>query len=264
MNRYFSLTRPSEVLHFLPPRRNIDSPHKLRLISSPGRAPGTTSASVSQVGSTRPSSGTWFTLTGRFRSVGSKDVAGHCRAVPLSDGHHMLFTDEETGLVCVGADQPVGSAEKLSRKVVLEPPSGHHSPCTLYAAASDVDNGVRVAVAYGNDVVLYSVPIDALRYSTAQQEETLQPLDEPFADLETADVLQHPTSNVAAIREARFEAEGVARFDKLNMVWAHWLPASGGGRSQRKTSTSGRCGSLAYTSAHWSHRWHCQSKLAQL
>ncbi|KAK0307204.1 hypothetical protein LTR01_005850 [Friedmanniomyces endolithicus] len=227
MNRYFSLTRPSEVLHFLPPRRNIDSPHKLRLISSPGSAPGTTSASMTQVGSIRPWPGTWFTLAGRFRSAASNGIAGHCGAVPLSDGHHMMFMDEETGRVCVGDDQLVGSAEMLSRKFALEPPSEDCALATLYAAASKLDSGARIAVAYGNDIVLYSVPIDALRYSTAQQEETLQPFDLPFAELEMAKILRHPTSNAAASREAMSGAETVTRMDKLNMLWAHWLPASG-------------------------------------
>ncbi|KAK1069763.1 hypothetical protein LTR12_006795 [Friedmanniomyces endolithicus] len=234
MNRYFSLNRPSEVLHFLPPRRNIDSPHKLRLISSPGSAPGTTSASMTQVGSIRPWPGTWFTLAGRFRSAASNGIAGHCRAVPLSDGHHMMFMDEETGRVCVGADQPVGSAEMLSRKFVLETPSTSCSPCTLYAAASNLDSGARIAVAYGNDVVLYSIPIDALRYSTAQQEETLQPLDQPFADMEMVDTLRHPISNAAATREAMRGTEDATRLDKLNMLWAHWLRASGGHMPERK------------------------------
>ncbi|KAK1811427.1 hypothetical protein LTR12_014179 [Friedmanniomyces endolithicus] len=234
MNRYFSLTRPSEVLHFLPPRRSIDSPHKLRLISSPGSAPGTTSASMTQVGTIRPWPGTWFTLAGRFRSAASNGIAGHCRAVPLSDGHHMMFMDEETGRVCVGADQPVGSAEMLSRKSVLEPPSTSCSPCTMYAATSYLDSGARIAVAYGNDIVLYSVPIDALRYSTAQQEETLQPLDLPFADLEKAKTLRHPTSNAAATREAILGTEDATRLDKLNMLWAHWLPASGDHMPERE------------------------------
>ncbi|KAK1093904.1 hypothetical protein LTR48_001403 [Friedmanniomyces endolithicus] len=209
MNRYFSLTRPSEVLHFLPPRRSIDSPHKLRLISSPGSAPGTTSASMTQVGNIRPWPGTWFTLAGRFRSAASNGIAGHCRAVPLSDGHHMMFTDEETG------------------RFVLEPPPGNCSPYALYAAASNLESGARIAVAYDDDVVLYSVPIDALRYSTAQQEETLQPLDQPFAEMEMVNILRHPTSNAAAAREALFQTDDVTRLDKLNMLWAHWLPALG-------------------------------------
>lgn len=34
LNRYFSLARPSENLYFLPPRQNIDSQLRLRLISS--------------------------------------------------------------------------------------------------------------------------------------------------------------------------------------------------------------------------------------
>ena len=46
----------------------------------------------------------------------------HYRAVPLSDGHHILFTDPPTGLLCLGCDAPFERPMKLIRKIVLEPP----------------------------------------------------------------------------------------------------------------------------------------------
>ena len=98
--------------------------------------------------------------------------------------------------------------------------------CTLYTAASNLDTGARVAVAYDNDIFLYSILIDALRYSTAQQEETLLPPNEPFHDVREAHILPHPTSNAAALLENVPETEGLARLESINMLWAHWLPAS--------------------------------------
>ena len=46
----------------------------------------------------------------------------HYRAVPLSDGHHVLFTDPSTGVLCLGCDAPFERPVKLTRKIVLEPP----------------------------------------------------------------------------------------------------------------------------------------------
>lgn len=228
VNRFFSLSRPSEVLHFLPPRRHIDSEHKLRLISSPGSAPAGAQSTSSEVVGIRPSSGTWFTLTPAWRTIPAKHNEGHCRAVPLSDGHHLLFSDEATGAVCLGADMPVGSAEKISRKFILEPPDGHSGSPTLYAAAPNLDNGVRLAVAYCNNIILYSVPIDALRYSIAQQEETIvQAMAEPRNQTDMVHILPHPLSNAAALRDTILNRDFSDRLETINMSWAREQPAFG-------------------------------------
>jgi hypothetical protein len=149
--------------------------------------------------------------------------------VPLSDGHHILFTDNETGLLCLGSDKPVGNLQRLSRKFVFRPPTQlkvDAAPWTprLYAAAKALDNGVRVVAAYGDNVVLYSIPIDALKYSTADQEETIQDSSKPFEELEWLDILSHPTSNAQAIRES---TGSPIKCDRLNMLWAHYLPSVG-------------------------------------
>ena len=86
----------------------------------------------------------------------------------------MLFTDESTGLLCLVSDLPAGNAQRLSRKFMFEPPATLNredipAKPTCYAAAADLNNGVRIAAGYGNHVVLYSVPVDALKYSTAEQ-----------------------------------------------------------------------------------------------
>jgi hypothetical protein len=44
------------------------------------------------------------------------------RAVSLSDGAHLLFTDPETSHLCLGSDAPLGGPTKLLRKVLCLPP----------------------------------------------------------------------------------------------------------------------------------------------
>lgn len=71
----------------------------------------------------------------RFRkaSAGSTD---HYRAVPLSDGHHILFTDPQTGQLCLGTDAPVGSLTRLLRQVWFRPPAAAVSPAPIPATGS--------------------------------------------------------------------------------------------------------------------------------
>ena len=99
---------------------------------------------------------------------------------------------------------------------------------TVCAASNDVSNGVRIAAGYGNDVVLYSVPVDALRYSTAEQEQTLIDSSDSFEELEHVDLLPHPASNAQVVRDSEIgDEESPAHFERLNMLWAHYLPAAG-------------------------------------
>ncbi|KAK4561001.1 hypothetical protein LTR86_004956 [Recurvomyces mirabilis] len=239
MNRWFTLGRASDHLHFLPPRRHTDNAQKLRLISSarysaPSESP--VRAVRSETRTINTLCGNWLTLTGPWRlpawpqrrSYGDPSD-DHCHAIPLSDGHHILFTDEETGILCLGADQPIGSARKLSRKFVLQPP--HHlwsgeqrAPApTAYAAAYNLDNGARVVAAYGDAIVLFSVPIDAFIYSTAEQDETLLAMRDPLEELETADILLDPVSNTPAVLETLPNGEGSSIIHKLNMAWGYKL-----------------------------------------
>lgn len=188
LNRWFPLTAPSDYLYFLPPRPGVDSAKKLRLISSAGR-PGESSAIAERYGGIK--SGThaspfWGVPPGQHGtgpaevaaanraglSTPSKDNNDHYRAVPLSDGYHILFTDPATGLLCLGSDAPIGGPTKLLRKIWFAGPQEQGSPVT-YAGGSDLRWGVRVVAAYGNGteqgIWLFSVPPDVFTESHAEQ-----------------------------------------------------------------------------------------------
>lgn len=193
LSRWFPLTSPSDFLYFLPPRRGVDTPRKLRLISSAaglgnpmdlldGMLQGFStsllgSGSTATVSSLDPEP--WHARRGYempFATSGSSQdadmdldenvlstnvprdsplrrlaaaSADHFRAVPLSDGYHILFTDPRTGNLCLGSDAPVGSLTRLLRKVWFRPPSQAYSPVPLlYAAGADIRHGVRVVATF--------------------------------------------------------------------------------------------------------------------
>ncbi|KAF4626135.1 hypothetical protein G7Y89_g12026 [Cudoniella acicularis] len=189
LNRWFPLTAPSDYLFFLPPRRSVDSAKKLRLISSAARPNERTAIGARVFGSRARTSPFWerFGRTSSLveqsgapqrqgilaglrggepssRSLGGRiEYSDHYRAVPLSDGYHILFTDPATGLLCLGSDAPVGGPTKLLRKIWFQGPHGMGSP-VAYAGGSDLRWGVRVAAAFGigkeQSVWLFSVPCD--------------------------------------------------------------------------------------------------------
>ncbi|KAL6904150.1 hypothetical protein GGI43DRAFT_432779 [Trichoderma evansii] len=193
LSRWFPLTSSSDFLYFLPPRRGVDTPRKLRLISSAAGLGNPMdlldgilhgfSASLLGSGSTAVVSSLdsepWHARRGHgipiATSGSSQDVdmdqdedllstniprdsplrrlaaasADHFRAVPLSDGHHILFTDPRTGNLCLGSDAPVGSLTRLLRKIWFHPPPQAYSPVPLlYAAGSDMRHGVRVVATF--------------------------------------------------------------------------------------------------------------------
>ncbi|KAK2612734.1 hypothetical protein QQS21_001185 [Conoideocrella luteorostrata] len=85
---------------------------------------------------------------GTIRTVSAKSV-DHYRAVPLSDGYHILFTDPRTGCLCLGTDAPIGSVTRLLRKIWFRPPAGASSIMSiLYAAGSDTKHGLRIVATF--------------------------------------------------------------------------------------------------------------------
>lgn len=188
LNRWFPLTAPSDHLYFLPARAGVDSARKLRLISSAGH-PSERPAIARKFSAARPAlSAFWNTVGLQVRgrpvtSTGEREC-DHFRAVPLSDGSHILFTDPETGLLCLGSDAPFGRSVKLLRKFMFVPPAvllgeapGGDAPQPLpriYAAGAELRWGVRVAVAYGDTVVLFSVPPDPLAFSRREMGSPIQ------------------------------------------------------------------------------------------
>jgi len=165
--KWFPLTAPSDFLYFLPSRPNIDNPHKLRLISSkagPGQRGG-----IDRFGrrtaARRRLGLNWSSL--RLDATGLRDADyDHYAAFPLSDGTHILFTEPATGHIFLGSDAPAGGPTKLLRKVWLEPPPSIQctsaQPPILYTAGVDLTWGVRIVAAYGEDIVLFTVPPDML------------------------------------------------------------------------------------------------------
>ena len=122
---------------------------------------------------------------------------------------------------------------RLSRKFVFTPPpailqagDGAAVPA-FYSVAHDLTKGARIVAEYGNNIVLYSVPIDALRFSRAEQENIAQDPEVSFDAISTVKLLKHPLSNAQAVRHLDRAA---ARYDELNMAWIHYLNIGQGSR----------------------------------
>ncbi|KAF2499318.1 hypothetical protein BU16DRAFT_267375 [Lophium mytilinum] len=158
LNRWFPLTSPSDFLHFLPPRPGVDSAKKLRLISSAAH-PSDRPSIYHRFLSNRPNPSLYWIenpLATHGRGASNSD---HFRAVPLSDGYNVLFTDPSTSRLYLGSDAPQGGPTKLLRTLMLMPPDPDAIP-RIYTAAADLTWGARVAVAFGDRIILYSVPPD--------------------------------------------------------------------------------------------------------
>lgn len=198
LNRWFPLTAPSDYLFFLPPRTSVDSAKKLRLISSAAKPSERAAISQRAFGGTSQNSPFWErfnygalieennaeansdqSLLLRLRAsthsrafAGRMDCSDHYRAVPLSDGYHVLFTDPTTGLLCLGSDAPVGGPLKLLRKIWFQGPEGKGSP-VAYASGSDMSWGVRVIAAFGagpeQSIWFFSVPADVFAANKGSQ-----------------------------------------------------------------------------------------------
>ncbi|KAF2876547.1 hypothetical protein BDV95DRAFT_229170 [Massariosphaeria phaeospora] len=165
LSRWFPLTAPSDYLHFLKPRPGFESAKKLRLISSaahPNDRPG-----ICRKFFGRP---TLYSSWGFERNSHrpSSSSCDHYHAIPLSDGHHVLFIDPPTGSLSLGCDAPLGGPTKLLRKVMFIPPENGQVP-RLYKAASDLTWGARIVVVFGDSIVLYSIPPDVLALSRLEQ-----------------------------------------------------------------------------------------------
>jgi hypothetical protein len=218
LSRWFPLAAPSDFLYFLPTRSGMDSAKKLRLISSAARPyaqqqtttslrgspPSKLNWRTSPNGSRRPSMTRLFfgnlpfptttTMYGIPVNEQSENTSivdaerdhgilrtvdcDHYRAVPLSDGAHLLFTDPETSHLCLGSDAPLGGPTKLLRKVLCLPPDiedtgpkpeenelpeqNPNRPWLMcYTPGQDLRWGVRIAAAYSDGrIMLYCVPAD--------------------------------------------------------------------------------------------------------
>ena len=172
LNRWFPLSAPSDFLYFLPPRPGVDSAKKLRLISSAchpkekgglvGRFfPDTSFSAAGHHGMT------WdegiSDLSAWNHAWRGSGWSNHYRAVPISDGWNVLFTDSVDGNLCLGTDAPPGAgAEKLTRRFIFAGPTEYEKTVVprVYAAGRELRWGVRVAVGYGEAIWLFVLPPD--------------------------------------------------------------------------------------------------------
>ncbi|KAJ5194277.1 hypothetical protein N7491_001613 [Penicillium cf. griseofulvum] len=119
----------------------------------------------------------------------------HYRAVPINDGFHIMFIEPRTSLLCIGTDAPIGGPTSLTRAFVCVPPSLSNtqnrqiktpppspSPSnttaapkglpipTTFTAGSDLRWGLRIVAAYGDRLVLYSIPLDIFNMIRKERE----------------------------------------------------------------------------------------------
>ncbi|KAJ5373014.1 hypothetical protein N7517_005020 [Penicillium concentricum] len=119
----------------------------------------------------------------------------HYRAVPINDGFHIMFIEPRTSLLCIGTDAPIGGPTSLTRAFVCVPPPFSNtqngqiktpppspSPSntvpspkdlpipTTFTAGSDLRWGLRVVAAYGDRLVLYSIPLDVFNMIRKERE----------------------------------------------------------------------------------------------
>ena len=197
LNRWFPLTAPSDFLYFLPPRQGVDSAKKLRLISSachPKEEEGLGRRFFlgMSTGAARHQGMTWdeglsdpSAWDNMWRGSGWCD---HYRAVPISDGWNVLFTDTVEGNLCLGTDAPPGvGATKLIRRFMLKGPTefGETVVPTVYAAGGELRWGVRVVAGYGEAIWLFVVPPDIF---FGHQDKTVESQDQ-----QDAHTLEEPT-----------------------------------------------------------------------
>ncbi|KAJ5787677.1 hypothetical protein N7457_002667 [Penicillium paradoxum] len=128
--------------------------------------------------------------------------ATHCHhysAVPINDGLHIMFIEPRTSLLCIGTDAPIGGPTSLTRAFVCVPPtfkntreefikplrqlsspsppsneqtSSTNPPIpTAFASGSDLRWGLRVVAAYGDRLVLYSIPLDVYNVIRKEREQ---------------------------------------------------------------------------------------------
>ncbi|KAF2206018.1 hypothetical protein GQ43DRAFT_445548 [Delitschia confertaspora ATCC 74209] len=169
LNRWFPLTAPSDFIYFLPQPPGLESAKKLRLISSAAHPKDRPNISR-KFFSAKPTLSLFWGPCGieAFHSMTSSLHCDHYRAIPLSDGHHMLFTDPSSGNLFLGCDAPLGGPTKLLRKILLAPPEPGKLP-RLYTTAADLSWGARIVAVYGDAIVLYNIPPDVFAFSHEEQ-----------------------------------------------------------------------------------------------
>ena len=154
LSRWMDLLGPAEFIHFLPNRQPEDGEkalnQHLRLVSS--------RANPTHYEDPVDASQAWSYEHCRF-----------LRAVSLSDGRHVLYTDPVDGRFCLGMglERRFGTPKPVKRFLLEGPAKTRDGGDRMgwpgcYTAARELRWGARVAAAFGDDVWLFSVPPDWL------------------------------------------------------------------------------------------------------
>ena len=168
LSRWFPLSAPSDFLFFMPAREFVDSARKLRLISSAAYADAVrdpmqryqnTDYLERQEAVVNPD---WHMHDAR--SVAPNAGNEYYRAMPLSDGYHLLITLPGSRELCLVRENPQSqSTGRLTRRFVFVGPRDEHGTSIVpyvYAAAPEMRWGLRVAAAYGDQLWIFVVPPD--------------------------------------------------------------------------------------------------------
>ncbi|GKZ18557.1 hypothetical protein AbraCBS73388_001483 [Aspergillus brasiliensis] len=154
--------QPPEFLHFLP--RRPESPGMYRILSSlaNNKLPGCRCTYWTSEGKRcvfhRSPWGSGWDIEPRWSC--------NCRAIPISDGVHVLLVGAYGKLYLMkgdtGTDRGFFDVITFEHPVGLRKNRGSGSAPNVFAAGSDLTWGLRVVAAYDGTIVLYSVPLDVL------------------------------------------------------------------------------------------------------
>lgn len=102
-------------------------------------------------------------------------------AIPLSDGHHILFIDTKSNLLCLGHKTPRGRFMYLSRRYYFRsPPDAASTRPILHTVGEGITHGARIVATFAHKegarggvgigcrktsqiIVLYTIPPDGLQ-----------------------------------------------------------------------------------------------------
>lgn len=151
LSRWMELTGPAEYIHFLPLRAEdeVDVAKKLRLTSS------------------RAGPVYYYHDPIDLNEAWDYERCNFLRAVPLSDGKHLLYTDPSSGDLCLGTGlhHPFGRPKPVKRFVLDGPVrafegKGRWPAC--YRAGAELEWGARIVAGFGDEIWLFCVPPDFL------------------------------------------------------------------------------------------------------
>ncbi|KAL8856606.1 MAG: hypothetical protein Q9178_006761 [Gyalolechia marmorata] len=145
LNRWMGLIGPAEYIHFLPPRKEDEKDLSKTLRLTASRA-----------------GPTYYHDPLTLNEAWDYEHCKFLRAVPLSDGQHLFYTDPDDGNLYLGTGlhHPFGGPKPIKKFIFQRPRQSMWPRC--YKAGMDLRWGARVAVAFGNDIWLYCVPPDWL------------------------------------------------------------------------------------------------------